>query len=126
VAWSRQLNNRECFYGVRFEDLVERPQDCLEPILISAGLAWHEDCARELNQRFMASHQWAPCAPSRTLKQAQIEQTIDATPGLAPLMDELGYTAPRQFEVKQENDTNVWLAKKVRKAVKRYVRAHRR
>ncbi len=127
VEWSQQLKDREGFFAIRYEDLVTSPEACLTPILASAGVSWHEDCTRELSRRTMVSKGWPSLTAARTTQQAQIEQMIDNTKGLAPLMKEFGYSVPHELEIQEsiQGRGTALAGKKLRKAVKRYLKSRR-
>jgi hypothetical protein len=56
VEHSRLRRSRERFYELRYEDIVARPRDCVEPILAEMGLCWVPECAAPLDRPIMASH----------------------------------------------------------------------
>ena len=55
VEYSRLRAVRERFYEVRYEDILEKPRQTIEPILTSAGLDWSEECGLALTRPVMAS-----------------------------------------------------------------------
>ena len=55
VEYSRRRRSRPRFYEIRYEDVVARPRDCIEPILANLGLSWSADCEAPLKQPIMVS-----------------------------------------------------------------------
>jgi hypothetical protein len=55
VEYSRLRSSRERFFELRYEDIVARPRDCVDPVLAALGLSWAATCGTPLERPIMAS-----------------------------------------------------------------------
>lgn len=93
VRKSRERRDTGRYVEIRYEDLVESPEDALAALFALLGLCWNDDCLFPLRQNWVATRH-LPLIDPEWFKNC-VEDL-----GMAPMLDELGYsvTVPDELE----------------------------
>lgn len=122
VRKSRERRDTGRHVEIRYEDLVESPQDALAALFALLDLSWNDDCLAPLRQNWVATRQ-LPLIDSAWFKEC-VEDL-----GLVPMLDELGYsvTVPDQLDsvsyptgVVRDNNGNLLIGQHIERGIGPY------
>jgi hypothetical protein len=99
IKYSRRLIPTKRYFEVRYEDLIAKPQETIQPILERADLTWHAECEKALESFVLRSNKKS-CNPVDSMQSAHdVKHILETTEDAIALMRELDYTIPEMIPI---------------------------